>query len=82
MMEELKFRIVAMVDLVREALQETMGMVRGLVTMEGSGTTQDLLSKGLNQLQLETPTQGMQCGAITAMNKVILRLHEQGHKLI
>ena len=50
MMEEWKFRIVAMVDLVQETHQEIMGMVKGLVTMEGSGTTPDLLSKGLNQL--------------------------------
>ena len=71
MMEGWKFRIVIMVDLVHEVLQEILGMVRGLITMGGSGTTQDLLSKGLNQLQLGTPTQGMQCGAITVMNKVI-----------
>ena len=71
MMEEWKFRIVVMVDLVQEALQEIMGMVRGLVTMEGSATTQDLLSKGLNQLQQGTPTQGMQFGATIVMSKVI-----------
>ena len=71
MMEEWKFRIVAMVDLVQEVLQEIMGMIRGLVTMRGLGTTQRLLSKGLNWLQLGTPTQGMQCGATIVMNKVI-----------
>jgi hypothetical protein len=71
MMEEWKFRIVAMVDLVQEVLQETLGMVRDLVTMRGSGTTQDLLSKGRNQLQQGTPTQGMQYGATIVMNKVI-----------
>jgi hypothetical protein len=39
MMEELKYRIETMVDQVQEVLQEIMGMVRSLTTMEVSGTT-------------------------------------------
>jgi hypothetical protein len=80
LMEELKFRIETMVDQVQEVHQEILGMVRGTTTVEmvrgitiveGSGTTQVRLSKGVNQLILGTLTQGMQYGVTTVMRKVI-----------
>jgi hypothetical protein len=59
MMEELKFRIGTMVDQVQEVHQKILGMVRGttivemfrgITIVEGSVTTQVLLSKGPNRL--------------------------------
>ena len=70
----LRYRILIMEDQVQVVIREILGMDRGLTTMGDSVTTQVLLRKGLKLLKLGTQTLGMQFGATTVMEKVILLL--------